>query len=678
MNGTSTAVGTFSEAVDRATLSDCSRTWRRVTLSAAACITLLDAALLQRKHAIFTGGFLSGNQLGTFADGVAFVLMAALLNTTIAAALSVVALAAGRRLHLRPLALRFAAFAAAVVPLAAADFVSYQVWMYLGDAFDFNLLYNLTGRRISEFFAVSAPLMSRPAVLVLVAVCAVAALTYGVHLIDRRPARTVLMPTPAIVLQRCVTLALMSSVAVVTVSTMSESMGFALRWTPSGQLFVGVLNRLSDLDRDGHGLLRNPRDPAPLDATIHPYAIDVPANGVDENGLAGDLPRAAASLPERRSSPAPWQNRPPVILFVLESVRADVVGSFFNGRRVTPVLDSLASQGVKVESAWSHNGFTGQSRYHILTGKLPSGRGNDTILDDFKAHGYEVAYFSGQDDDFGDVGLLRHGVDTYYDARHDLDKRYTSSATPGSLAVPHDVVETRIRNHLSSRRDDAPLFLYVNFHDTHYPYNHPGLENLIGGELLPASLISPGRRHDLLRTYLNATANVDRAIGRVIDTVERQLRQRPAVIVIGDHGESLFDQGFLGHGYALNDAQTRIPFIVRGLPVRVTMPFGQADLRKAVNESLAGRDINDRPLAVADRSSRVFQYLGRLESTPQIGWMTTDGSFTYDLRSDRVNVWDAFMKPSLLAGEPRKVFMDLVHTWERLLLANAPEKGGTN
>ena len=51
--------------------------------------------------------------------------------------------------------------------------------------------------------------------------------------------------------------------------------------------------------------------------------------------------------------------------------------------------------------------------------------------------------------------------------------------------------------------------------------------------------------------------------------------------MLADHGESLFDEGFLGHGYALNDAQTRIPLIVSGLPLRLVEPFGQVDLRDA-------------------------------------------------------------------------------------------------
>ena len=96
---------------------------------------------------------------------------------------------------------------------------------------------------------------------------------------------------------------------------------------------------------------------------------------------------------------------------------------------------------------------------------------------------------------------------------------------PGSLAVPLSVVLDRVHEYLQERQSKAPLFLYVNFHDTHYPYNHPGLENLLGVDLLPPSQISASRRVELLRTYLNATSNVDRAIGTVIGTVEERLRQ---------------------------------------------------------------------------------------------------------------------------------------------------------
>jgi hypothetical protein len=53
----------------------------------------------------------------------------------------------------------------------------------------------------------------------------------------------------------------------------------------------------------------------------------------------------------------------------------------------------------------------------------------------------------------------------------------------------------------------------------------------------------------------------------------------------------------------------------------------------------------------------------------QIGWMTADGSFTYDFRSDRIGIWNSAVVRRDLAGEPRRTFEELVHTWESMLLA---------
>jgi hypothetical protein len=448
-------------------------------------------------------------------------------------------------------------------------------------------------------------------------------------------------------------------------------MGFALRWTPSGQLFNVVLDHLSDVDGDGYGVLRNPVDQAPFNRAIYPYALDEPGNGIDEDGIGGDLPANKAVYVEAAVPAGDWPARPPVIVFLLEGVRGDIIGTVQNGRRVTPVMDALASEGLKVDNAWSHVGSTVQSRYHLLTGSLLPGRGNDTLLDDFKRHGYEVAYFSGQDDDFGRIGLDYRRVDKFYDARQDVANRYSASTTPGSLAVPLGLVEERIRTYVEGRRTDAPLFLYVNFHDTHYPYNHSGLDNLLGVDLLPPELIAASHRVSLTHTYLNATANVDRAIGQVVRMVTDRTGQQPAVIITSDHGESLFEQGMIGHGFALNDAQTRVPLIVRGLPVSVALPWAVTDLRRMTNEAMVhGAQSNDRPIVRRPQTQRVFQFLGTLDTPAQIGWITPTGLFSYDFRSDRAGIWDSTVRRNDLVGMPRQMFEDLIYAWESMVLAS--------
>jgi len=662
----------FPQASAAAPHHTASTEWRRLTVASAVFVTVVEAILLQRKHALFTGGFLAATPFRTWPDGLAFLAVLTLLNATFCSPACAVVLTAANRLRLKRRARRFLAFVAASGPLLGADFLMYQLWAFLGDAFDLRLAYELTGRHTSELFAVAAPLVTRPVSLGVLLGLGAGAVTWILAKTDRHPFEPVLGPDARAAIRASAALTAVSAVIVTGIGLSSDAMTFGLRRTPAGTLALQVLNRMTDVDRDGFGLLELPRDSAPFDSRIHPYALEVPGNGIDENGVAGDLPQALANYVERPPSAAPWPVRPPVLLFVLESYRADVVGTTYNGREVTPTLDSLARNGISVSSAWSHNGFTRQSRFHILTGSM-TGQSGTSLLDDFKNHGYEVAYFSGQDDSaFGDSGVDYSRVDRYYDARQDLDHRYSTYTTPGSLAVPFRRVEEEIGQYLGTRHAARPLFMYVNFHDTHYPYNYSGLPNLVGGTLLDASQIAPSRRRDLWRTYLNAAANVDAAIGRVIDRVRRAVGVRPAVIVISDHGESLFDHGFIGHGYALDEAQTRVPFVVSGLPMRIEVPFAQSRLRDAINDALSGtRPLETRPVLEAGTGARVFQYLGPLETPGQIGWRTQEGEFTYDFRTDAVSLWDANVKSTSLTGGTKAEFENLVHVWESLQLALA-------
>src|SRR6185295_20414111 len=103
------------------------------------------------------------------------------------------------------------------------------------------------------------------------------------------------------------------------------------------------------------------------------------------------------------------------------------------------------------------------------------------------------------------------------DARSDRTKRYSTSTTPGSLAVPLTVVEGHVTEVLARAAADRPLFLCVNFHDTHFPYTHPGIETITSAVRINRAGIVPGARDALWATYANTAANVDRAIGHVID-----------------------------------------------------------------------------------------------------------------------------------------------------------------
>ena len=145
--------------------------------------------------------------------------------------------------------------------------------------------------------------------------------------------------------------------------------------------------------------------------------------------------------------------------------------------------------------------------------------------------------------------------------------------------------------------------------------------------------------------------------------------------MISDHGESLFDEGFLGHGYALNDVQTRIPLIVAGLPIAIEQPFGQAELRDAIAAGLRANG-SAAPTVTTRNGKDVFQYLGSITKPRQIGFVSTRGRVVYDFRSGRVRMEQGgWRPPTELQGQEAERFQSLIRLWERMRLAAKPERG---
>jgi hypothetical protein len=646
--------------------------WLQVTATGAVAMTALDAILLQKKKGFFTGGFLATTHTESVAEAIAFLIVSLLADAVVIGSLVVVALWLTSRLRLTVSARRLAALIVGLTPLVIADFVAYRLVSYLGDAFDLSLMFDLTGRKPSEILAVASGHLLVPVVAIGIAGAAAGVLVWVVN--RRNAAGRETLRVPLRVALAALTLALLATAATVAAGAVSETFDDGLNRKPSGRLLGAVAERVTDVDRDGYGIGGKLGDPDPFNSAVYPYALDVPGNGIDEDGVAGDLPAGAPAYAEGTAA-QPWLSKPNVILIVLESFRADAVGRVLNGKPVTPVLNALARTGVSATMAFSQNGYTAQSRFHIFSGSLADLRGHRTLIDDFKANGYEVGYFSGQDDSFGgpaySVGFER--ADVAYDARQDRARRYTTFTTAGSLAVPFERVQEKVAGFLEKRDRSRPLFLYVNFHDTHYPYHHDGIRPLLSGAWLRESQIEPSQKQALQEMYFNTAANVDGAVGSTIGLATRALGSTPAIIVMSDHGESLFDEGFLGHGYALNDVQTRIPLIVANLPLSIAEPFGQSDLRDAIAAAMAKDAAQGvTPRVVTPEGKVVFQYLGAIDRPRQIAFAGSNGRTIYDFRTRRVSLLDGTShRPDELQGKPLAQFVRLVHFWERMMVARA-------
>jgi hypothetical protein len=637
-----------------------------VLLLAAICavvLTAIDSTLMQLQRHFLTGGFLAAEFLRSNAQAALFFGASLILDSAWSLAAVAMLLPLIRRLrlgHAQQLALL--AVAALAGPLVV-DIMRYELQRHLGDLVDLHTLIAIAGGWPAEMLAQSSSHLLPLALALALALLAVGAVIVWLR---RWPQGTFFALPGAGAALGAAAGALLLALGVASATCSQEGPICAgLGQKPSGMAVLWLAERLSDWDRDGYGLLTRPRDPAPLDASIHPYALDLPGNGIDENGLAGDLP-ADVLVEDPPAVASGWSRRPSVLIVMLESFRADIVGAKLGGLPVTPFLDQLSREGAAASHAYATTPFTARSRPQFFTGAVVPMPGDSNLLDDFGANGYFVAYFSGQDESFGGNSALLGlpgKADHFYDARQDRDGRTSRFSTPGSLAVSWRVLNDRVLAFLSEHEPRAPLFLYVNYHDTHFPYHHHDIENLLRIDPLPRAKIRPAAHERLWQTYANTAANVDRAIGELVGAFRAAIGGAEHVILVtADHGEALFEDGYLGHGQELTDVHARVPLILWGPAGEWPEPLALPEVRGLLSASLGSAPEAAQPGFVADADRRLFHYVPNIDRPRFIGQRGLGFEEFYDMKRQQLRG----------RGEPPaapELLAPLVHRWEAERLA---------
>ena len=633
--------------------------WGILLAACAAVLTFADTYMTARTTRLFTGGFLVEGARRTFGDFAGFVLQSLALDVTFVLGLWLIALPILRLLRLRDLQKLASAALIAVIPAFVFLYVRYGLSRYVGRMLDPTLWLAISGGSRVEWLAQGAAQIT-PVVGVIVFVLATSVL--GVWLlrsVSRGERAQFAIPS---FVTLGVGFIVGSGLSVGVLSNVCAHGGTAcqaLENKASGAFLLPFFERITDFDFDGFGAFAPLADPAPFDPSRHPFALDIPGDGIDQNGLAGDHPRDY--LPPVRDfveSPV-FHGRPNVLLIFLEGVRADIVGAKIDGKPITPFLEKLIAEGTHSEHAYANAPYTARSRGQLMGGRLSPFTGQTTLVDDFHANGYEVAWISGQDESFGAeesemLGIRR--ADRYFDARQDVDHSVARFSTSGSAMVSWKTVNERVASMLDWHDTSHPLFLFVNYGDTHFPYDHSEMDDVLGVPRLTPGEIGPENAAGVYSTYANSVANVDRAIEKLVEMWRAKVGPDGVIVITSDHGEALFESGVLGHGLALDDVQTRVPLIAVGLHGVWPEPVGLSDLRGALQRSLSGESAE--PMRFEPTPGRqLLQYMAVIEN-PRLLCLR---SYDHELRYDTTD-------PPPPESED---FDTLIWWWESLQLARA-------
>lgn len=314
--------------------------------------------------------------------------------------------------------------------------------------------------------------------------------------------------------------------------------------------------------------------------------------------ILGRAPRVRGATAE---SPRKRGKSPNVVFILIDSLRADRLGAYGDGRNLTPMMDTLAAEGVTFERIIAPCSWTLPSVASYMTGLYPTAHNVNmarnlpgatkkipnviykvdpelpTLAEAFKAHGYDTVAFSANP-----FVKARNGFGQGFDAFY---SRFARNTTPGS------VVNQAAVRWLQQRKSDKPFFMYLHYMDVHGPYVTAGMEHV---EKLVREVAAMEEHTPLPELQ----GNLKRAVPRyknyahhrkLMNTVEywdaiytaavpqmdhflSQLRQQLGklgvwkdahIVLTADHGEALYENGIWSHGQSAHQNQLHVPLILR-------------------------------------------------------------------------------------------------------------------
>jgi arylsulfatase A-like enzyme len=272
-----------------------------------------------------------------------------------------------------------------------------------------------------------------------------------------------------------------------------------------------------------------------------------------------------------------------VVLVVLDAARAGHFGCYGHSRPSTPEIDRIASDGVLFERAYTPAVYTLGAMSSVWTSQYPD-RHHAGILyaDSLPKNRLTLTQLLGA----RAPNVLTYGVTANAMAgrARGLDRgfgEFREIVNDPQLGSRAAVFRTGLHIWLTQHRRDR-FFAYAHFREPHFPYDPlPPFNTRFG----PDAPLSQAQRSDkswytavnqgdvqptqeqidhLARLYDGNLAYADQEVGALRRELEAlHLWDKTVFILMADHGEQLYDDGYIGHSAQVREESARVPLIVR-------------------------------------------------------------------------------------------------------------------
>ncbi len=262
---------------------------------------------------------------------------------------------------------------------------------------------------------------------------------------------------------------------------------------------------------------------------------------------------------------------PNIVFIVVDALRADHLSAYGYHLKTSPHIDKLAAEGTRFEQAYCVIPLTGPSVTSMFTSRFPQEHGarinGVAVAPDskwmflpqiLKRFGYANAAFVSGWPLTSRLTQFNRWFEVYDET---LSRSYQlfSSSRFAEDVTPPAVAWLR-------QNKKSPFFLFIHYFDPHRPYHlrEQFASPPPSGHLQTAPEWRDREMRERIRKYNSEIGYADHHIGKLLGTLdELGLRDSTLVVFTADHGESLGQHGYVGHGRHLYEDIVRVPLIVR-------------------------------------------------------------------------------------------------------------------
>jgi len=368
-----------------------------------------------------------------------------------------------------------------------------------------------------------------------------------------------------------------------------------------------------------------------------------------------------------------------VIVFLIDTLRQDHLGTYGYDRNTSPNIDALAEESLVFTAAHSAAPWTKASVATLFTSQPPSVHGAEdyqdrlsnaavTLAETLLRAGYRT----------GAVGYNGWVFNAKFNLLQGFEERFSVIDHKREGGARADSVVAESIDWLDRNRD-KPFFLYIHTVDPHEPYvptaelrrtfQRQEYTGELTGRLEGSGAHNKRKREqtsaedvDFLHDLYDAEIRfADERLGELIQYLkENGLWGETTLIVTADHGEEFLEHGGWSHGGSLHQEEILVPLVIKP-PISMNIPaariaeaVGLVDLAPTIC-SLAGVRAEDLghfgqnliPLAMAPRLWKTRIVLSELnkEGIHIVSLRRNDrkymrylqpakGEFLFDLASD--------------------------------------------